>query len=67
MAKSCNIPLNPLFYEKLEAYENEALSIMGKGKGGCTEKERENCKFQFGKYFEAACKTCEKSKRVEDG
>lgn len=62
MADRLGISTGPSFFEKLRRYEMEALRIIAgkKGKsGGCDEKQKEKCRFEFGEFFEWACKNCE--------
>lgn len=62
MAKALKVEINQIFFEKVKAFENEVLRIWkGKKKkdGPCDEEQKAKCQFEFGEFFEWACKNCE--------
>ncbi len=50
------------FYEKVKAFETEALKHYNKNAGGCNESQKAKCKEMFGSNLEWACDNCEDKK-----
>lgn len=57
MAPAWQIKTDEVFFEKLSAYELEALKIFrdNEDKGECDEKQKELCKLLYGEYLAWNC------------
>ena len=63
VTKHFEVEITREFIMRLRIFEAEVLSmIQNQSKNKiCTAKEKANCQFQYGEYFEWACKNCEKA------
>lgn len=66
VARALDIPINHAFLLNLSLFEREVLEILNNmDEGDCNKKQKESCRFQYGEYFEWACKSCEKEKYIK--
>jgi hypothetical protein len=67
IARALGIPLDHIFLSKLNLFEHQVLKILyGTDKDTCNEQQKEKCRFEFGEFFEWACKTCKEGEGMND-
>lgn len=64
IAQDLGVVRDRTFFEKVRAYERQALEVMhAKGKGdACTQKQKAQCALEFPDSLEWACKQCKEMK-----
>ncbi len=65
VAQSMGIITGLDFVRKIKSWEHEVLGLMAakdKDNARCSEKEKEQCKIEFGEYLDWACKRCKEHK-----
>lgn len=64
MAQSFGVETDQTFFEKIKIFEAEVLKIINNGKGDtagrpvCNDQQKEMCEYEYGEYFDWACKNC---------